>query len=348
MAALTPPLWIVGAGAVTAAGMTAPQTCAAFRANLTGFEMMVLSDPFGAEQTVARIPAHWQLRTDDGAWIVNMAARAICEAMAGAEPVEVARTALLLTPPESGRQHPCYAHIAPGDLLAHVIAKTGHAFHRQSRAFDGGAAAGLAALSHAATLISRGEVSQVVLAGVDSLVNDRDIGRLSAANRLQGPQNSQGLIPGEGAAAVVLAAGGTGADASCAIMTIASAAEKDSAVSERFSQGKALLTALKEASGNGQGEPQIDFILSNANGERYGFLEAMLARARFFRTRRDRLLAVYPAMAAGDIGAASAALALVVASDAFARNYAPGRIAAVEVASESGLRSVAVIRSGIA
>ena len=346
MAALTPPLWIIGAGAVTAAGMTAPQTCAAFRASLTGFEMMVLSDPFGAEQTVARIPAHWQLRSNDGVWIVNLAARAICEAMAEAN-AEGSRTALLLTPPESTRCHPCYDEIAPADLLGQIIERTGHAFHRQSRAFDGGAAAGLAALSHAAALIAGGEVSHVVLAGVDSLVNDRDIARLATANRLQGKQNSQGLIPGEGAAAVVLAAGTGSADGSCVVMTLASAFEKDGATSERYSQGKALLTALKDASGNGQGEPQIDFILSNANGERYAFMEAMLARARFFRTRRERLPAVYPAMAAGETGAASAALALVVARDAFARNYAPGRIAAVEIASEAGLRSVAVVRDGV-
>ncbi|NJM82359.1 MAG: hypothetical protein HC844_07570, partial [Tabrizicola sp.] len=74
------PLRIVGSGAVTAAGMTAAQTCAAFRAALSGFSLQVQSVPFGAEQTVARIPTHWHLRENDGMWIAHMAARAISAA----------------------------------------------------------------------------------------------------------------------------------------------------------------------------------------------------------------------------------------------------------------------------
>ncbi len=340
------PLRIVGSGAVTAAGMTAAQTCAAFRASLTGFELMVLANPMGAEQTVARIPSHWRLRQDEGMWIVNMAARAICEAMRDgvvADTADPTRTALLLSPPESTRNHPCYAHVAPADLLRQVVEATGLPLHRQSRAFDGGAAAGLAALAHAATLIGGGAVDHVILAGVDSLVNDQDIARLAAGNRLHGPENASGVIPGEGAAAVCLS-GRSGAGRSCTILTVASAIETDPVTSERFSQGRALQAALHEAAGNGQGEPEVDFILSNVNGERYGFLEAILARARFYRTRRERLPAIYPAMAAGDTGAASAALALVVAHDAFGQSYAPGRIAMAEIASEGGLRTAAVLR----
>jgi 3-oxoacyl-[acyl-carrier-protein] synthase I len=350
---LNQPLHIVGSGAVTAAGLTAAQTCAAFRAGLTGFEFEMLSDPFGAEQVVARIPSNWRLKRDPAQWIINLAVRAIRETFADAQRMDEAspeRTALFLTPPESGRAHPCYDHVAPREFLDHVLSSVGMPFHPASRAFDGGAAAGLGALSHASELIARRTVDHVILAGADSLLNPVDLARLAAQNRLAAATNSQGVVPGEGAAAVCLSnrAPINGTSAACVILSIGSAIEADSVLTENFSQGRAMLTALKEAGrdGDADGEPLIDFVLSNANGERYAALETLITRSRFYRTRRERTPVAYPAMAAGETGAASAALALVIARDAFALGYAPGQFAMAEIASDHGLRCAAMIRSG--
>ncbi|NJM83927.1 MAG: hypothetical protein HC844_17075, partial [Tabrizicola sp.] len=257
----------------------------------------------------------------------------------GAEP---ARTALFLTPPESSRGHPCYEHVAPRDLLQQIIETAGLKLHPRSRALDGGAAAGLASLRHAGDLLAGGEVRHVLIAGVDSLVNPHDIGRLLAANRLMNDDNPKGFVPGEGAAAVCLTQRAGKAGRGCTILATGSATETDTAATDRFSQGRAMLAALKEAAGGG--EPEVDFVLSNVNGERYAFWEATLAHARFYRTRRERLPTVYPAMTVGDIGAAGAALSLVIARDAFETGYAPGKIAMAEIASESGLRSAAILR----
>lgn len=340
------PLHIVASGAVTAAGLTAAQTFAAIRAGLSGFSTELLSDPFGAEQTVARIPTHWSLRSDPGAWLINMAARAIRAAMeeavqVGAEPE---RTALLLTPPESGRGHPCYDHIAPADFTARVIEAAALVFHHRSRAFDGGAAAGIAALDHAVELLAGGEVGHVILAGVDSLINPADLGRLAGANRLIGPENAKGLVPGEAAAAVCLSSRSAG-EPVCRLLSTGFAREADSATGERFSQGRAMVEALRlAAGGDGSAEGHVDFVLSNSNGERYAQMEGMIARARFYRTRRERLPTVYPAMSIGDVGAAGAALCLAVARDAFRQGYAPGRVVMAEIASEGGLRAAAILR----
>jgi 3-oxoacyl-[acyl-carrier-protein] synthase-1 len=346
------PLYIVGSGAVTAAGLTVAQTCAAFRAGLTGFAMELLDEPFGAEQTVARIPSSWRLKQDPAQWILNLAVRAIREAFQEAAATDNAtpeRTALFLIPPESRRDHPCYDHVAPRNMLDRVLAALSLTFHQASRAFDGGAAAGLGTLVQAGELIGSGTVDHVILAGVDSLLNPVDLGRLVAANRLAGGGNSQGLVPGEGAAAVCLSGRVPGKDRgpTCAILSVGSAQERDSVLTENFSQGRAMLTALREASRNGEAdaEPLIDFVLSNANGERYAAWEWTITRSRFYRTRRDRTPVAYPAMSAGETGAASAPLALVVARDAFARGYAPGRFAMAEMASDDGLRSAAMLRT---
>jgi 3-oxoacyl-[acyl-carrier-protein] synthase-1 len=349
---LTRPLYVVGSGAVTAAGLTAPQTCAAIRAGLTGFAAETLFEPFAAEQIVARIPSNWRLKRDPAQWIINLAIRAIREAVADASAsaaVPSERTALFLTPPESDRGHPCYDHIAPRDLLDRIATEGGLSFHPASRAFDGGPAAGLGTVELAGRLMAQGAVDQVILAGVDSLVNPTDLARLAGGNRLSGGGNSQGLVPGEGAAAVVLAlrAPDTSQRPTCAILSSASAREENTVSSERFSQGQAMLSALREASRKGEadGEPFVDFVISNANGERYAAWESMIARSRFYRTRRDRTPVAMAAMSAGETGCASAALALVLARDAFAADYAPGRVAMAEIASDNGLRTAAMLRS---
>lgn len=343
MGALTPPLYVCGAGAVTPAGLTAPQTCAAIRAGLSAFEEHIRSDPFGAVQIVARIPSHWRLRRTAGEWLVNMAARAIDEALATGQ-AGAQDTALFLTPPESFRDHPAYADIPPAGFLAAVTAAVGQRFHPASRAFDGGAAAALGLIEQAGAAIAAG-AAQVLLGGVDSLVNDTDFKRLGAAGRLRGDANAQGLVPGEAAAFVRLTrAPDRARPVHAAILATGAAREADTALGERFSQGTALLQALRAAvDAPGCAEAELDFVVSNGNGERYSAWEEMIARPRFYRTRREMLPIAYPAMTLGDVGAAGAALALMLAADAFAHDYAPGARAICEIASEGGLRAAAVV-----
>lgn len=338
------PLYVTGVGAVTPAGLSARQTLAAIRASLSAFEEITLADPFGAVQIVARIPTHTRVRRTDGEWLVNMAARAIGEAFrTGTRPSEA--TAILLTPPESFREHPAYRDISPPNFLAAVIKATGHRFHAASRAIDGGAAACIGLLERALELMEQQGVEQVLLGGVDSLVNDIDLARLGHAGRLKGDENAQGLVPGEAAAFVRLTREPEGkASEHVAVHGVGLAQEPDSVLSERYSQGRALLSALRDAvTGPGPSEPDIDFVISNSNGERYSGWEQLIARPRFYRTRCEKLTAAYPAMTIGDIGAAGGALVLMLAADSILNGYAPGPTVACEIASENGLRAAAVM-----
>ncbi|MGX9572519.1 beta-ketoacyl synthase N-terminal-like domain-containing protein [Mesorhizobium sp. f-mel] len=338
------PLYVAGAGAVTPAGLNAQQTIAAIRASLSAFEETVLTMPFGPPVIVARIPAHWRLRRSEGIWLVNMAARALGEALrTGA--IEPEATAILLAPPESFRNHPAYSDIAPTNFLTAIINATGQRFHAASQAVDGGAAASIGLLERAVELVEQRDVKQVLLGGVDSLVNDADFARLGQAGRLKGYDNAQGLVPGEAAAFVRLTREPEGkAPVHAAIHGVGIAQEKDSVLSERYSQGRALLNALRDAvAGTGPSEPDIDFVISNGNGERYSGWEQLIARPRFYRTRREVLPTAYPAMTIGDIGAAGGALALMLAADSFLKDYAPGKTAVCELASENGLRAAAVM-----
>ncbi|TIV86412.1 MAG: hypothetical protein E5V78_14030 [Mesorhizobium sp.] len=188
-------------------------------------------------------------------------------------------------------------------------------------------------------------VQQVILGGVDSLVNDTDLGRLGRAGRLKGADNAQGLVPGEAAAFVRLTrAPEESARFHAVIQSVGLAQEKDNVLSDRYSQGRALLSALRDAvNDSGLSEGHINFVVSNSNGERYSGWEQLIARPRFYRTRREVLPVAYPAMTIGDIGTAGGALALMLAADSLLNDYAPGPTAICEVASEKGLRAAAVV-----
>ncbi|KUM27460.1 hypothetical protein AU467_17480 [Mesorhizobium loti] len=226
-----------------------------------------------------------------------------------------------------------------------MTAATGEKFHATSRAVDGGAAASVGLLERAAELMEQNGVQQVLLGGVDSLVNDSDLGRLGQAGRLKGADNAQGLVPGEAAAFVRLTPEPEEpARFHAAIQSVGLAQEKDNVLSDRYSQGRALLSALRDAvNGSGLPEGDINFVVSNSNGERYSGWEQLIARPRFYRTRRQVLPIAYPAMTIGDIGTAGGALALMLAADSLLKDYAPGPTAVCEVASETGLRAAVVM-----
>ncbi|TPL88529.1 beta-ketoacyl synthase N-terminal-like domain-containing protein [Mesorhizobium sp. B2-3-12] len=344
MAGLKAPIYVTGGGAVTPAGLNMRQTLAAIRASLSAFQRRTLAEPFGEDQTVSRIPSHYSLRLTENAWLTSMAARAVGEALQKGAAAASA-SALLLVTPEKFREHPAFWEVPASGFLAGLERSLGKSFHPTSRIVDGGAAACLGLLDHAGQLLASPGVEQVLLGGVDSLVNDKDIARLTAAGRLKSEDNAQGLVPGEGAAVICLRrTPGRDLAAQCAIHGAGAALEENSVLSENYSQGRALVAACRAAmEGKGPTEADIAFIVSNDNGERYSAWEGLIGRPRFYRTRREMLPMAYPAMTVGDIGAAAGALTLLIAADSFAKAYAPGRVAMCEATSEAGMRAAALV-----
>jgi len=105
-----------------------------------------------------------------------------------------------------------------------------------------------------------------------------------------------------------------------------------------------MVTALRAAISQAETEEaDLEWVISNGNGERYASWEAILGRARFYRARRERLPTTYPALSVGETGAASSALALLVALHGFSRGYCPGRNAMIELSSEGDGRAACVV-----
>jgi len=341
-------LYIVGGGADTPEGLNAAQTCAAIRAGISGFGE---TQPFGLSQIAARIPAKRQLRKTETGWLLNLSCKAIEEAIDGVES-ETNNIVLLIATPESFRKHPSVGEIDDTGYIERIQAKIGKRFHKVSCTFNTGAASVLKGLEHGRKLLLEGSAQMVLLGGVDSYVNEEDFSRLQNAGRIKAEDNAQGMTPSEGASFVLLSTSTKYHNPNffALIRGVGLGEEKNTSVSKSYSLGDGMLEALTAAVGDdGQlSEADISFVVSNSNGERYQAWESMIFRPRFYRTRRNFLPIQYPAMSVGDLGAASAALTLLVAANSLSKGYPPStvgirQIAMCEIASEGSGRGACLV-----
>lgn len=330
---------IVSCSAVTAVGLDAFQTCAAIRSRITGFRACIPRTPPQEPLIAARVPTHSSLRPSYSEWLMNLASRAIQELLP-----ENSRTTRLGIVLSLSATHRDTAVTGPSvsEFVSLLEIKSKMRFAQNIVLEDGGGGS-ILALAYAEDMLRRHAVDLCVVGGVDSLLNPHDVDRLLKSHRLQGPENPDGLIPGEAAAFVLVSR----TENPCVlgqILGVGSAVESDSVLSPRYSKGAGLVAALDNAVRDSiLSESDISFRVSNCNGERYAAWEAAIAVPRFYRTRREKLPVWYPAASVGDTGAASGTLTIVLAVLAIAGGYAPGCRAMCEASSEPGLRAVCVV-----
>jgi 3-oxoacyl-[acyl-carrier-protein] synthase I len=344
---VTTPLIVCSVGAVTPVGLTAPQTCAAIRAGVRAFRETLPQPPPEEPVVCATVPVRQRLKTTTEGWLTYLAARAIRECLAG-RPIDASRVVALITLSDAYRVL-SWSATGGAQFLRSIEHRLQDRFHEDSSVVCGGSAETYRVLTSARKILAGGEVRYCLVGGVDSLVNEADVARLASGGRLHaGAANPQGVIPGEGAAFVLLSreAHGTGSVPLGQILGMGWAEDQNHVLTERYSTGaattRALAAALRDA---GRTEPNIDLRVSDMNGERYRAWESMLSTTRFYRTHRDQLPTWYAAASVGDTGAAAGALGIVLTCVGMARGYAPGPLAMLEAASDEGLRSACVVSS---
>ena len=93
---------------------------------------------------------------------------------------------------------------------------------------------------------------------------------------------------------------------------------------------QAIRAACEEA---GLGVHDLDFRITDLNGEQYGFKEATLALSRTMRKVKPAFDIWHPANSVGDVGSAIGPCVLGLALSAFVKGYAPGPGASVILAA---------------
>jgi 3-oxoacyl-[acyl-carrier-protein] synthase-1 len=343
------PMAILNYGAVTAVGLSAPQTCAAIRANIDRFaeSEFITRSPDPEVFVVAAVP--WGLSAQTGSLftrLVELASQAIRECLEGVS-LNPARTALVLGLREEYRKHPELDR-RNADFLPAIEQILQLRFHPRSTILPKGNAAGFSGLQLARTLLATGQVECCIVGGVDSYVNDEDMERFENLYRLKQPGVAQGFIPGEGAAFLaVCKTTSLGHRTSLGNILGIGLVDEDPAATilqDGHPTGKGVHRALEAACRDGKViEASISFVVSDVNGEYYRGVDTALGQSRFFRTRREDFRVLFPAASVGEIGAAVAPLLTIVALVGMAKGYLPGVLAMCEASSDSGLRAACLV-----
>ena len=331
---------IIGVGMVTAVGLDAPSACAAMRAKLDGFVETRFIGPRDGWLIGAPVPLprNWVGERR----LAHMAAGAIGEAFEH-HPSAREDAALILCLPEEDRPGRLVRDAATLSATISEILEM-RPRHR-TRLVAHGRPSGHVALDLARRMLGAGEATHVMIAGVDSYLGTLAIAHLLAARRLLTPDNPNGFIPGEAAAAILCAPEGTGTLALGGLGLAREAATIYNAEDQPL-RGDGMTAAYRAALGETGIEMNgVGYRVSDLVGEQYWFKQAALASLRLLRDRHDFQDLWSPAESLGNIGAAVGPLMIGMAWTAARKRYAAGDPVLIEASSDSGACGAAILRA---
>lgn len=338
---MTAPVAILGCGMMTGVGLTAEASCAAIRARL---------DNFKETRFIAR----------GGDWIIGSEVpleqpwRGIAKlARLLAGPLRECLDLMPDVPPESIPVLMCVAEEdRPGrleglgnPLFLEACGLLGVRFHPDSRVIAQGRVGGATALHHASRMIHENGIRQVIVAGVDSYLVAATLRAYDERERLLTPENSNGFIPGEAGAALLVGPPNAGKGLFC--HGFGFAMEEATVESEEPLRGDGMVTALKQALAAARlTMAQIGYRIADLSGEQYAFKEADLAVSRILRGRHEFQDLWHPADCIGETGAAAVPSMLAIALAAARKGYAAGDPVLAHCGNDDGRRAAIALSAG--
>jgi 3-oxoacyl-[acyl-carrier-protein] synthase-1 len=341
---------VLGVGARTAVGMTAPATAAAVRAGVAGFENHpFVIDTAGNKMIVAAAP-YLGPAVDGADRVAELAAPAAAEALAAFAAAPGGNPSvpifLGLPPPRPGLGK---------DLATVAVARVREAVAVRCRVakveiIETGHAAGAMAVKAAWEAVRSGTAEFALAGGADSYMKPETLEWLEANDQVHsaGPENNPyGFIPGEGAGFVLLVSAAAAEQhklrPGVELLTAANTKETKLIKTDAVCTGEGL-TALFRALAGEPPTVRADHLYCDMNGEPYRADEFGFATVRAGGLLRDPSAFTAPADCWGDVGAASGPLFLVLIDAAARKGYAPGPVLAAFNSSESGERCGFVVR----
>jgi 3-oxoacyl-[acyl-carrier-protein] synthase-1 len=335
-----PPLrraYVVGFGAVTPVGASAAVAMAAVRAGVTRISL----DPNAADlgdsdaSNVARIG---HLDVDEpgerGKALIQLAVE---QAVASVPSGRIGSIRVWTAGPSSPDNTLVIAKVL-ADRLRLVPASVEHV--------GGHGSSALLAVERACAALRDGSVDWALIAGFDLRTDPESIAAGVRAGRVIGPERSWGHVPGEGAAALLLASERVvqRRENHTALVAVASANEPQPLGSNSPCLGKGLTEAATQALSALPPGTRAARVLCDLNGERHRADEWGFTVTRIGNHLRDPSAFESPATAWGDCGAANGLLLLGLAAAAGARGEGAGDCLLVWTSSDGPERAAALVQ----
>lgn len=336
-----PAVTIYGTGMVCGVGLDAQAACAAIRAGINNFQETRFMDNGGEWIMGCEAPLEQPWRGQ--AKLVKMAVMAIRECLAHPEAqVKPEETPLLLCVAETER--PGRLAGLDDELLLEIQNELGLTFHEHSAVISQGRVAGAVALYQARKLIHEHGCKRVLIVGVDSLLVGASLMAYQERERLLTSKNSNGFLPGEAAATLVVGAPVIDDIPRLHCVGMGFAVEKVTIDAELPLRADGLSAALKAAEAEaGSSIGTTDFRITDLSGEQYYFKEAALALSRTLRERKEFYDIWHPADCFGEVGAAIGPAKLVMLQNALLKNWSPGTRILSHAGGDSGKRAVQIL-----
>ena len=340
---------ITGLGLVCPVGLDVAQACASVRAGVSRFQENPNYYCLAADADLAEpepliwspVPGIQALTGIDR--MVELASLALGNLIQNAHLTreQMMQTSVFLVfPDEQGKTGQAMEIFAYLETQTGLVYRTGNAF------FSTGRMGWFAALSQAHSRLSEGVTERVIVVAADSLLDNATLDQLDQDGRLKSDRNLDGLIPGEAAAAILLesraAASARNVSFYTAIEGWGLAEEPHPFNSPGVSKADGFTSAVSACLGHLDDEEPITWLISDFNGESH--------RGREWGTCLPRLLsklaitdAWHPAEYLGESGAASAAIATVLAAHALIKGFAPAERALIIGASNKSTRAAMLL-----
>lgn len=352
-------LAVLGHAMLTALGDSGTATCAALRAGLSGARVAKLWDFTSGEYLRAarpRLHQWWEGPT----MLPALAAPVIADCLAQARLLglvadtdEAPALPILLILPPTDRPH--RAADLERLVLDALAERLGRPLPAGSRAVSAGRTGIVAALRVAQGLLADAHVPACVVVGVESFLRQVLVRHYIDAGRLLCGANSNGFLPGEAACAVLVARQGRVPADELVIdgIGVGEEASGDGGDAEHPVRGTGLTQAVRQAvEAAGIVFHDLNFSISDSNGEAFKFKEAAIVAARLDRlppdgqSRRPRrfMETWHPADGIGEVGAAVFPCLLGWAFEAGHKRYAPGRHVLLHAGEDRGARAAVVAR----
>ena len=330
---------IYGCGMVTGVGWNGPASCAAMRAGITGF----VETPFEfAGESLLGSPVVFADDLQGVEKLRQMVVPTIAECIAGETRPTLDQIPLLMCVAEKGRTGRFDG--LDRELLDGIAGDLGCELHPDSHLYAAGRLGGIQALKQARQLIVAGAKGCLV-SGVDTCLVAESLTTYDQDHRLMTAENANGFIPGEAAATVLVGPVKRQSEPQLLCLGIGFGTEPAPLNSGEPLRADGLTTAIKAAFADGRcTETDVDFRLTDNNGEAYGFKDSALAVARVFREAKNEFDLWHPADCIGEVGAAIVPVMLGVMQAAVTKGYAPGPGVLCHVANEGDQRGAVILR----
>jgi len=318
-------------------GLSAPAAYAAIRAGLSRFQELAYLDDRGEPLRGSRLAILEERTSERRRWF-SLLCYALEDALRSQRATPNCQLFVVL--PER-----------PASMQSFVksveAALDGRLSLERTQFFVGGPCAAYAAIQSAREQLASRACQTAMVAAADSLIGARALLAWSKQQRLLTRANPDGFVPGEAAAALLLAR--RCEDPLGSICAVGFGMEPGLLSNDVPLRSQGVVEAARAALSACQLHMHdVDVRLSDATGESYGFKEQALAVLRTLRENKDSFPLWRSAASLGHTGVASSMCNLVIALCAARVGRFPGRRAIAYAADDDGKRAALILEPNAA